>query len=160
MAQVAYANEWFELISDECIWLSVDDKIKPMFEYWLCHDTSRLTDSSLWMTNLTTTIMTFRILIAKWLHQATSSWTPSPEEDTISAPPVSYFLSLPLSHRSRSLFPPHHDLHGCATISTDQFGWQHLNYGQTGNMYVVNQPTNFMKTLPQTHANDMHRILW
>lgn len=162
MAQVAYANELFELFNDECIWLSVDDKNKinmrtlAVYRYFQINrffpvnDKPDYNDHDIPHPDCKVVPSGYLLMDTKSrgrCHRRSSSLPPSTPAD------------VGTYRRSRSLSPPRHDLHGCATMSTDQFGRQHVNYGQTGNLHVFNRSTKFMKTSPQTHANDLHRLL-
>lgn len=162
MAQVGYANELFELFHDEAARISVDDKNKVnvgtlavsrffhISKFFPVDDSPNYGDHDFPYPD--SKIVPSGYLVMETKGQSRTS------RRSRSEPPRQPTGSI--RHRSRSLSPsrstpPSPD---CLT-SLDKFDRQHVRYGRTGRLFVFNRATKFAKTSPQTHANDLFRLL-
>ena len=122
MAEVAYANELFELFSDECIQLLVDDKNKinvgalavlryfQINRFFPVNDKPDYNDHDFPHPDCKIVPSGYLITDTKFrgrCHRRSSSL------------PLSQCADVSISRCSRSLSPPRYDLHGCATLNTD-----------------------------------------
>lgn len=161
MAQVAYANELFELFGDECVRMSVDDKNKinvgtlavsrffQIQKFFPVNDAPNYNDHDFPYPDSKIVPSGYLVMQSKEKgdrYRCCRSQSPPPRRAHS-------------SRRTRSLLPIREpSTAGCRT-SVDKSGRQHVNYRRTGNLYVFNHAVRFAKTSAQTLANDLLHLL-